>query len=77
VILLQFEHGSCLIACQGYGGVVLLDDIKAPKWPLMQEYWRSGVPSSVARVDVTEYGHSTGTGALVFDGNRTSILIAD
>ena len=62
---------------QGYGGVVVLDDIKAVKWPLMQEYWRNGVPPSVTKVDVTEYGHSTGTGALVFDGERTNILIAN
>jgi hypothetical protein len=66
-----------LIALQGYGGVVVLDDIKAVKWPLMQEYWRDGVPASVAKVDVSEYGHSTGTGALVFDRQRTNILIAD
>jgi hypothetical protein len=56
---------------------VVLDDIKAVKWPLMQEYWRNGVPPSVTKVDVTEYGHSTGTGALVFDGERTNILIAN
>ena len=68
---------SCLIAFQGYGGVVVLDDIRAVKWPLMQEYWRNGVPTSVTKVDMTEYGHSTGTGALVFDGKRTNILIAD
>ena len=56
---------------------MVLDDIRAVKWPLMQEYWRNGVPTSVTKVDVTEYGHSTGTGALVFDGKRTNILIAD
>ncbi len=67
----------CVIALQGYGGVVVLDDIRAVKWPLMQEYWHSGVPPSVTKIDVTEYGHSTGTGALVFDGKRTTILIAD
>jgi hypothetical protein len=81
-ILLQFEHvlaahrfNRCLF--QGYGGVVVLDDIRAVKWPLMQEYWRNGVPASVTKVDVTEYGHSTGTGALVFDRQKTNIVIAD
>lgn len=65
------------LVAAGYGGVVVLDDIRAVKWPLMQEYWHSGVPPSVTKIDVTEYGHSTGTGALVFDGKRTTILIAD
>ena len=46
----------CLTAFQGYGGVVVLDDIRAVKWPLMHEYWRNGVPASVTKVDVTEYG---------------------
>jgi|LauGreDrversion4_2_1035121.scaffolds.fasta_scaffold1507622_1 hypothetical protein len=59
------------------GASWVLDDIRAVKWPLMQEYWRNGVPTSVTKVDVTEYGHSTGTGAFVFDGKRTNILIAD
>ena len=55
----------------------MLDDIKAPKWPLMQEYWQSGVPSTLAKVDLTQFGHSTGTGALVFDALQTNIVFVD
>jgi len=66
-----------LIEPQGYGGIVLLDDIKAPKWPLMQEYWQSGVPSTLTKVDLTQFGHSTGTGALVFDALQTNIVVVD
>jgi hypothetical protein len=47
-----------LIAPQGYGGIVLLDDIKAPKWPLMKQYWQPGVPSTVAKIDLTSFSHS-------------------
>jgi hypothetical protein len=54
-----------------------MDDIQAPKWPLMQEYWRSGVPSNLVKVDLTRFGHSTGTGALIFDTQQTNIAIVD
>ena len=60
-----------LIALQGYGKIVVLDNIKvvysclAPEWPLAQQYWQSGVPSTtVTKIDLTPFGHSTMTGAL-------------
>jgi hypothetical protein len=46
---------------QGFGGIVLLDDIKAPKWPLMKQFWQPGVPSTVAKIDLTSFSHSRAT----------------
>ena len=62
---------------QGFGGIVVMDDIKAPKWPLMQDYWVSGVPSTLQKINVTKFGHATGTGILVFDAQRTNVVVVD
>jgi hypothetical protein len=62
---------------QGFGDIVLMDDIQAPKWPLMQDYWISGVPSSLAKINVTKFGHATGTGILVFNSQQTNVVVVD
>ena len=54
-----------------------MDDIQAPKWPLMQDYWISGVPSSLAKINVTKFGDATGTGILVFNSQQTNVVVVD
>ncbi len=44
-----------------YKGIVLLDDINLN--PGMKNFWK----------DITEYGHWSGTGIVIFDSNRFDI----
>jgi len=56
---------------------VVMDDIQAPMWPLMHDYWVSGVPSSLTKINVTKFGHNVGTGVLVFNAQQTGVVVVD
>lgn len=57
----------------GFRGVVLCDDIHLNDG--MKYWWANGIPSHVKKVDLTAYGHWSGTGALLFDTTFADIRI--
>lgn len=57
----------------GFRGVVLCDDIHLNDG--MKNWWMNGIPSEVKKLDLTAYGHWSGTGALIFDPTFADIRI--
>lgn len=56
-----------------YKGVVICDDIKLNDG--MRKFW-DGVPVGIKKIDLTELGHWSGTGALVFDASNIDIIVS-
>lgn len=57
----------------GYRGIVMCDDIHlndGMKW-----WWNTQVPPSIKKVDLTKYGHWSGTGVLVFDPTFVDVTV--
>jgi predicted O-methyltransferase YrrM len=48
----------------GYKGIVICDDIY--KNLEMRTWWATGVPDGVKKIDVSKFGHWSGTGILIF-----------
>jgi hypothetical protein len=58
------------LKCSGYKGVVMCDDIHLNR--AMIDFW-NWVP--LKKLDVSEYGHWSGTGIIIFDTNAVNIEI--
>lgn len=55
----------------GYDGYLICDDINAPFYPMMNPWWNS---ISINKYDVSEVGHTWGTGIVNYTGNPISII---
>ena len=55
----------------GYKGLVLLDDIKLNEQ--MKYFWND---ISEEKLDISDYGHWSGTGIFNFDPSRFEIVVA-
>lgn len=56
----------------GFKGVLILDDIFLS--PVMENVWRS-VPSHLKKIDVTQLGHWSGTGLVIYDESYIDVKI--
>lgn len=54
-----------------YKGMLYMDDIKTNNYPLMIKFWEN---IKLRKVDVTKYGHFTGSGLVLFN-NDTEIIM--
>jgi hypothetical protein len=59
-----------LLITKGYKGIVICDDIYLNKE--MLDFW-NWVP--LKKIDITDYGHWSGTGAIIFDETNVNIEI--
>jgi predicted O-methyltransferase YrrM len=60
----------------GYTGIIVCDDIHLN--PQMEDWWSVKMPAffpQLKRVDLTRYGHWSGTGAIVFDSSKYDIVV--
>jgi predicted O-methyltransferase YrrM len=57
----------------GFQGVLVLDDIHLN--PEMKNFWENGIPSTLKKVDLTQYGHWSGTGAVIFNTEKYNVLV--
>lgn len=55
---------------RSYRGIVILDDISLN--PEMRNFWSS---ISLKKIDVTSYGHWSGTGIVIFDPNSIDVVV--
>lgn len=58
----------------GYRGIVICDDIHLNQG--MRIFWRF-VPSHLKKYDITDYGHASGTGLIVFDTEYVSVEVEE
>jgi predicted O-methyltransferase YrrM len=58
---------------RGFQGVLVLDDINLN--PEMRNFWENTIPSGLKKLDLTKYGHWSGTGALIFNTEKYDILL--
>ena len=61
-----------LLMENNFQGILLCDDIFHNKG--MTQFWND-IPSILKKVDVSEYGHWTGTGAVIFNPDIIDILL--
>jgi hypothetical protein len=57
----------------GFRGIILCDDIKLNDG--MKEFW-DGIPSHLKKVDLTAWGHWSGTGAVIYDPSYIDLRLA-
>ena len=60
----------------GYTGIIVCDDIHLNEQ--MEDWWSVKMPTffpQLKQVDLTKYGHWSGTGAIVFDSSKYDIVI--
>jgi predicted O-methyltransferase YrrM len=57
----------------GFEGVLVLDDINLN--PEMRNFWENDIPPGTKKVDLTKYGHWSGTGAVIFNPQKYEILL--
>jgi len=60
----------------GFAGIIVCDDIHLNAQ--MEDWWSVKMPAffpQLKRVDLTKYGHWSGTGAIVFDSSKYDITI--
>jgi predicted O-methyltransferase YrrM len=62
-----------MLLCLEFRGIVLCDDIHLNDG--MKNWWSNGVPPQVKKLDLTKYGHWSGTGALIFDPTFVDIQV--
>lgn len=55
-----------------YKGVILCDDIHLNEG--MRKWWNNEIPNGIKKMDLTKYGHWSGTGALIFDTSFIDIV---
>lgn len=58
---------------KGFQGIMLLDDIYLNDE--MKLFWENDIPAGIKKIDLTKYGHASGTGALVFNESKYDIII--
>jgi hypothetical protein len=58
------------LSANDFRGIVLLDDIHLNQ--NMEQFWQN-LP--MKKIDVTKYGHWSGTGLLIFDSERFNIIL--
>jgi hypothetical protein len=49
----------------GYRGILICDDIHLRR-EMLEGFW-DGLPAGLKKIDLTEFGHFSGTGIVVFD----------
>lgn len=54
-----------------YVGLLYLDDIHAENFPEMESFWNS---ISIQKIDITMYGHCSGSGIVIFDPSIEFVL---
>lgn len=62
-----------MLQCIRFRGIVLCDDIHLNDG--MKNWWMNRIPPEVKKLDLTAYGHWSGTGALIFDPTFADIRI--
>ena len=72
---IQEEHIIQSLKDYGFKGIVLCDDIHLN--PAMENWWQNKIPAGIKKLDLTAYGHFTGTGALIFDESAHTIEICE
>lgn len=80
IVLDVDPHGSqerdilAALKSVGYRGIVICDDIQMNQD--MRSFWATGIPEGVSKINVTKFGHWSGTGILVFDADAHSVVVA-
>jgi predicted O-methyltransferase YrrM len=59
----------------GYKGIVVCDDTF--KNLEMRTWWATGVPEGIKKIDVSKFGHWSGTGILIFDSAVHDIEVVE
>ena len=63
----QEEEMFLFLEEKEWQGLVLLDDI-GPQWPEIEDFWNR---ITFPKLDVSDVGHMSGTGAVSFDSKHT------